>query len=106
MFGEKRKSVGDARRKQVGDGAAVPLDGEDLGFEAATLANRAGHKNVGEKLHLHALVAQHLAVVETALAAVERKTRSAETSLFRRGSLGVKFSDEIPRLGVERGIRA
>ena len=40
MFGEERQRVGDAGGEQVGDGAAVPLDGEHLGLEAAAPRRR------------------------------------------------------------------
>ena len=71
MGGEKRQRVADAGVEQVGDRAAVPGDGEHLGLETAALADRARHKHVGKELHLDALVAEPLAVVAAAVAAVE-----------------------------------
>ena len=40
VLGEERQRIGHAGREQVGDGAAVPLNREDLGFEAPSLRRR------------------------------------------------------------------
>ena len=74
MAGEQRQRVTDAGVEQVGDRAAVPGDRKHLGLETAALADRARHEHVGKKLHLDALVAETLAVVAAAVAAVEGKT--------------------------------
>ena len=78
VVGEERECVGDGRCQEVGDGEVAPTDREDLGFEAAAFADRAGDKNIGEELHLDAFVAEALAVVAPAVAAVEGKGRGAE----------------------------
>src|SRR5947209_4391189 len=106
MFGKKREGVVDAGGEQVGDGAAVPLDHEDLGLEAAALTDGARDKNVGEKLHLDPFVAETLAVIAAAIAAVEGKRRRAEAGGLRGGRGGIELADQLPCLGVERGIRA
>ena len=78
VVGEERECVGDGRCQEVGDGEVAPTDRKDLGFEAAAFAHRAGDKNIGEELHLDAFVAEALAVVAPAVAAVEGKGRGAE----------------------------
>jgi hypothetical protein len=73
--------------EEVGDGAVVPADGEDFGFEAAAFADGAGDEHVGEELHLDAFVAEALAVVAAAVAAVEGKGRGAEAGGLGGGGL-------------------
>ena len=106
MSGEKRQRVADAGVEQVGDRAAVPGDCEHLGLETAARADRARHKHIGKELHLNALVAEPLAVVAAAVAAVERKAGRAEAGRLRGGRRGVELADALPRLGVERRIGA
>ena len=85
--GEEREGVGDGGGEEVGDGAVVPADREDLGFEAAAFADGAGDEDVGEELHLDAFVAEALAVVAAALAGVEGKGGGevASKQNFERG---------------------
>ena len=104
MVGEERQRFADAGIKQIGDRPAVPGDGEHLGLETAALADRARHEHIGQKLHLDAFVAEPLTVVAPAVAAIERKTGRAEAGRLRGGRRGVEFADELPRLGIERGI--
>ncbi len=84
----------------------MPADGEDLGLEAPALADRAGDKDVGEKLHLDAFVAEALAVVAAAVAAVEGEAGGAEAGGLCGGRGGEELADAVPRLGVEGGIGA
>ena len=101
---EKRQRVADGRVEQIGDRAAVPGDRQHLWLEAAAFADRARHEDVGEELHLDAFVAEPLAVVAAAVAAVEREAAGAVTGLLRGGRRGVELPDELPCLGVERRI--
>jgi hypothetical protein len=104
--GEKRQGIVDAGVQQIGNGTTVPLDGENLGLETAAVADGTRDKDVGKKLHLDAFVAESLAVVAAAVAAVEGKARRAEAGGLRGGRGGVQLADEFPRLGVERGVGA
>ena len=106
VLGEERQRVQDARGQQVGDGAALPGDREHLGLEAPPLAHRARDEDVGEELHLDPLVAEALAVVAAALAAVEGEGRGVEAGLLRGRRAGVELADEVPGLGVQRGVGA
>ncbi len=105
MTGKKGQCIGYRGGEQISDGLAVPSDGQHLGLETAALANGTRHEDVGQKLHLHALAAEALAMVAAALAAVERKTRRAETGFLGRGHGGVKLADQFPRFAVQRRIR-
>ncbi len=100
------EGVGDGGVEQVGDGFFLMGDGEDLGLEAAALADGAGDEDVGEELHLDAFVAEALAVVAAAVAGVEGEGGRAEAGGPGGGGLGVEVADEIPGLGVEGGVGA
>ena len=106
FVGEEVQGVAHGGREQVGDGFALPADGQHLGLEAAALADGAGHEHIGEELHLHTLAAEALAVIAAALAAVEGKAGGVEAGRLGGGRGRVEFADEFPGLGVERGIRA
>ncbi len=106
MCREERERVGDTGGEEVGDGAFVPFDREHLGFEAAGFADGARDEDVGEKLHLDALVAETLTMIAAAVTAVEREARGAEAGRLRGGRGSEQIADEFPGLRVERGIRA
>ena len=106
LGGEVFEGVGDGGVEQVGDGFFLVRDGEDLGLETATFADGAGHEDIGEELHLDAFIAEALAVVAAAVAAIEGEGGGAEAGGAGGFGLGVELADEVPGLGVKGGVGA
>jgi len=87
------------------DGAAVPLDGEDLGFEAAAVADGTRDKDVGEELHFDAFVAEPWQWSQRPSPLLKENSTRLKPAACAAG-VGHTVPDEFPRLGVERGFGA
>ncbi len=104
--GQEAQGIRDAHAEDVGDGRAVPFDRQDLGLEPATLADGTGHEHVREELHLHPFKAEPQAMVAAPVAAVEGEAGRAHPGLLGGGRRREQLPDGIPRLDIERGVRA
>ena len=82
---------------------------EQLGFKAATIAMRAGDKDVAQKLHFHFFVTQSFTVLASAIARIEGETGGCIAFGFRFGQLPEEFANFIQAFtktaGFDRGVR-
>ena len=95
----------DAHRQHVGDRFAAIANGERLPVEPCTVANGAGHFEVGQKVHGDPPHALPFALFAAAALGVEAEPADAVAALPGLLGAGEHRADVVPHAGVRGGIR-
>ena len=92
--------------QHVGDALAFEADLQRLAIEAMSLAHRASHPHVGQKIHLQLVRAVSLAGFAASARDVEAESPGFVAASFRFGQLRVQIANFVEQLDVRRRIRA